>query len=100
MVSEAMAILSEFPSHPPYMSALVLLLEKMMARKEEEEVQRVVDLMLELKVGQKTVDDVLFYARLKAGDVDGARAIMTVGDMKHNTKYMHKQCTHYAHIKM
>ena len=78
MVSEAMAVLSEFPSHPPYMSALVLLLDKTVARKEEEAVQRVVDLMLELEVGQKTVDDVLFYSHLKAGDVAGAKAIMTV----------------------
>ena len=97
MVSEAMMVLSEFPSHHPYMSALVLFLDKTVARKEEEAVQRVVDLMLELEVGQKTVDDVLFYARLKAGDVDGAKAIMTVsGTQSHNMKYMHKQYT--AHI--
>ena len=97
MVSEAMAVLSEFPSHLPYMSALVLFLDKTVARKEEEAVQRVVDLMLELEVGQKTVDDVLFYARLKAGDVDGAKAIMTVsGTQSHNMKYTHKQYT--AHI--
>lgn len=79
-----MVVLSEFPSHPPYMSALVLLLDKMVVGKEEKEVERVIETMRHLKVGQKTIDDVLFYAYLKAGDVDSAKAIMTVSHMETN----------------
>lgn len=77
-----MVVLSEFPSHPPYMTGLVFLLDEVVARKEEKEVERVIETMRHLKVGQKVIDDVLFYAHLKAGDVDSARAIMTVSNMK------------------
>lgn len=79
-----MVVLSEFPSHPPYMTALVFLLDEVVARKEEKEVERVIETMRHLKVGQKIIDDVLFYAHLKAGDVDSARTIMTVSNTETN----------------
>ena len=90
-----MVVLSEFPSHPPYMTGLVFLLDEVVARKEEKEVERVIETMRHLKVGQKVIDDVLFYAHLKAGDVDSARAIMTVSNMESNSN-----CTRYTHEHM
>ena len=71
-------MLSEFPSTPPFMSTLSTLTNKLVAGGGE--VGHVVEVMRSLKAEPDIIADIMFYAHLRARDVDGAKAVLLVRD--------------------
>ena len=73
-------MLSEFPSCPPYLSILATLTNKLVAKGGD--VERVVEVMKTLRADPDKITDILFYAHLRARNMDGAKAILLVREVE------------------
>ncbi len=78
----ALSVVHEFPEHPPLLTSLLTLLGALVARQEGDGVKRVTD-AIQNRVGLNgnQVDNILLFTYLRAGQVEHAREVITVGSV-------------------